>query len=121
MVMSTPLEQRRKAARAKVRIRKRNRQSLRMSEMPWTAAAGSSAVGQCAADTQLKQHRPASALGFPLPPQRRPKTQSNPASQMDQQVRRFAKSEIAAPAPHIGSENLHRLGQAPALGLPRDF
>src|SRR5260370_39731777 len=92
-----------------------------MGQMPWAAVADGSFRRQCAADTQLKQHCPAAALGFPLPPQRRPKSQSNPASQLDQQVRRFAEPEVAPPAPHVGSENLHRLGQAPALGLPRDF
>src|SRR6266571_870511 len=92
-----------------------------MGQMPWAAAAGGSCLRQCAADTQLEQHRPAAALGFPLPPQRRPKSQSNPASQLDQQVRRFAEPEVAPPAPHVGSENLHRLGQTSALGLLRDF
>src|SRR6266850_2845917 len=92
-----------------------------MGEVPWTTAAGGSCLRQCAAYTRLKQHRPATALGFPLPPQRRPKSQSNPASQLDQQVRRFAEPEVAAPAPHIRSQHLHRPRQAHALGLLRDF
>src|SRR5205809_8067538 len=99
----TPREQRRKAASAKVRIRKRNRQGLRMGQMPGATAAGGSFLRECAAHAQLKQHRPAAALGFPVPPQRSPKSQSNPASQLDQQIGRFAEPKIAAPAPHIGS------------------
>src|SRR5206468_8781122 len=84
----TPREQRRKAASAKVRIRKRNRQGLRMGQMPGATAAGGSFLRECAAHAQLKQHRPAAALGFPVPPQRSPKSQSNPASQLDQQIGR---------------------------------
>src|SRR6266487_4675410 len=89
--------------------------------MPRAMAAGSGIIRQSATYTQLKQHRPATALGFPLPPQRRPKAQPNPASQIDQHVRRFAESEIATPAPHIRSELRHRRLQAHAFGLPCDF
>src|SRR5206468_10118800 len=49
------------------------------------------------------------------------KAQPNPASQLNQQVRRFAESEIATPAPHIRSQSRYRRLQAHAFGLPRDF
>src|SRR5437870_11327253 len=89
--------------------------------MPRAMAAGSGIIRQSATYTQLKQHRPATALGFPLPPQRSPKAQPNPASQIDQQVRRFAESEVATPAPHIRSQLRYRRLQADTFGLPCDF
>ncbi len=92
-----------------------------MGEMPGAAATGGSIARQDSTHTQLNQHCPAAALRFPLPPQRSPKAQPNPASQIDQHVRRFAESEIATPAPHIRSELRHRRLQAHAFGLPCDF
>src|SRR5215471_15226344 len=117
----TLLEQRRKAAIAEIGIRKRDTQSFRMGEMPRAAATAGGIIGQGGTHTQLNQHRPAAALSLPLPPQRRPKTQTNPTSQLNQQVRRFAESEIAAPTPHIRSQSCHRRLQAHALGPPCDF
>src|SRR5258705_12507400 len=46
---------------------------------------------------------------------------TNPASQLDQYVRRFAKPEVAAPAPHIRSQLGHHLVQARALGVSGDL
>src|SRR5438093_2104464 len=115
------LEQGRKTTRTEVRVRKPDVQSFRMGEMPGAAATGGSIARQDSTHTQLNQHCPAAALRFPLPPQRSPKAQPNPASQIDQHVRRFAESEIATPAPHIRSELRHRRLQAHAFGLPCDF
>src|SRR5439155_5280023 len=117
----TLLEQRRKTTIAEIGIRKRDIQSFRMGQMPWAMTTAGGVIGQPTTHTQLNQHRPATALGFPLPPQRSPKAQPNPASQIDQHVRRFAESEIATPTPHIRSQSRHRRLQAHAFGLPCDF
>ena len=92
-----------------------------MGEMPGASTANRSVVCKSSFDAQTMQHRPATAWGLPLPPQRCPKTQSYPASQLDQQVRRFAESVIASPSPHIRSQRCHHLFHASTFGLPRDF
>src|SRR4030095_10717197 len=92
-----------------------------MSDEPGAAATGSSLIRQGWTYTQVNQHRPTAAWGFPLPPQRRPKAQPNPASQIDQQVRCLAESEVATPTPHIRGQSRHRRLQTHTLGLPRDF
>jgi hypothetical protein len=84
-------------------------------------ASASGVLRQPTTHTQLNQHRPPAALGSPLPPQRRPKAPTNPASQADQLVRRFAESEIATPTPYVRSQGRHRRLQAHAFGLPCDF
>src|SRR5437870_4050899 len=104
-----------------VRVRKPDTQSLRMSKMPGAMSTGGSIARQGAPDTQLNQHRPPTAWRFPLPPYRSPKARPDPASQVDQQVRRFAESEIASPTPHIRSELRHHRLHADAFGLLRDF
>lgn len=103
IVELTSTEQRRETARAEVRVRERNRQRLRARQMPRTAATDGRFLRQCAAYTQVNQHRPAPTWSLPLSPERRPKAPSYPAGQLDQQVRRFAEPEIAAPTPHIRS------------------
>ena len=88
--------------------------------MPRTAATGGSELRQCPADTQAKQHRPATTWSLPLPPQGSPEPSSHPPGQSDQYIGRFAEPEIAAPAPHIRRKNRQRLLQAHAPGPTRD-
>src|SRR5262249_48689805 len=70
---------------------------------------------------QFDQCRPPTASSFPLPPQSSPKPQPDPACKVSQQHRRFAEAEIAAPAPHIGDQFLHRRLHADALCPSRDL
>src|SRR6202171_5731989 len=63
--------------------------------------------------------RAAAPWGFPLAPQNGPQSQSDPASESDQHLGRFAEAEIAAPAPHIRSQLFHCRLDADALGPSR--
>ena len=56
-----------------------------------------------------------------MPPHRSPESQPNPAGKVNQHFRRFAESEIAAPARHVRSQLLHRRFHADALGPSRDL
>ncbi len=51
------------------------------------------------AHPEFQQGCSAMARCFPLPPQSRSESQPDPAGEVDQHPRRFAESEIAAPAP----------------------
>src|SRR5262249_6892369 len=57
----------------------------------------------------------ATAWCFPLPPQSRSKSQTDPASEGDQHFWRFAESEIASPTPHVRSQFCYRRIDADAL------
>src|SRR5262245_50345718 len=117
----TLLEQRRKTAIAEIGIREPNMQGFRMRQMPGAMGTASSVSCQLGPYTQLNQHCPSAAWGFPLPPQRHPKAQANPASQLNQHVRRFAEAEIAAPTSHIRGQSCHCRLQAHAFSVSRDF
>src|SRR5215471_8524777 len=96
-------------------------QGFRMGQMPRTMGSTGSVGCQLGPYTKLNQHCPSAARGFPLPPQRHPKTQTNPASQLDQHVRRFAEAEIATPTSHIRGQSCHCRLQAHAFSVSRDF
>src|SRR5262249_2840082 len=96
-------------------------QGFRMGQMPVAMGSTGSISCQFGPDTQLNQHCPSAAWSFPLPPQRHPKTQTNPASQLNQHVRRFAEAEIAAPTSHIRGQSCHCRLQAHAFSMSRDF
>src|ERR1700682_6516925 len=63
--------------------------------------------------------RAAAPWGFPLAPQSGPQPQSDPASESDQHLGRFAEAEIAAPATHVLSQLFHCRLDADALGPSR--
>src|SRR5262249_13839660 len=96
-------------------------QGFRMGQMPVAMGSTGSISCQFGPDTQLNQHCPSAAWSFPLPPQRHPQTQTNPASQLNQHVRRFAEVEIAAPTSHIRGQSCHCRLQTHAFGVSRDI
>src|SRR5215831_7303535 len=92
-----------------------------MGHMPRAMGTAGSVSCQLSPYTQLNQHGPAAARSFPLPPQRHSKSQTNPATQLNQNVRRFAEAEIAAPASHIRGQSCHCRLQAHAFSVSRNF
>src|SRR5262249_27535907 len=90
-------------------------------EIPGSKSTASRVTGQAWTNTQCQQCCQATAWGFPLPPQSRSKSQTDPASEVDQHVWRFAKSEIASPTPHVRSQFRYRLIDADALCPARDL
>src|SRR5262249_7394713 len=57
---------------------------------------------------------------FPLPPQSRSQSQSDPSGERYQHQRRFAEAEVGSPTPQIRSQFLHCRLHAHALRSSRD-
>ena len=89
-------------------------------EIPWTAAAAGRVPCSPFRDPICDKCRAATPWCFPLPPKSGPQSQPDPASEGDQHLGRFAKAEIAAPAPHIRGQLFHCRLDADALGPSRD-
>ena len=89
--------------------------------MPGTTTAGRRFTGEPRTHSPCDQCRPATALGFPLPPQSGPKPQPDPTGEIDQHLGGFAEAEIAAPASHIGGQLLYRPLDTNAFGSSRDL
>ena len=101
--------------RFEVGVGKPNRKGLAPGDVPGaTAAAGR--IAQFPRDSQCDQCRTTATWCFPLTPQSGPQSQPDPASESDQHLGRFAKAEIAAPAPHIRDQFFHCRLDADALG-----
>src|SRR6202162_655547 len=83
-----------------------------------TAATGR--VAQLPRDSQCDECRSATPWCFPLAPEGGPQSQADPASESDQHLGRFARAEIAAPAPHILGQILYCRLDAVALCPSRD-
>src|ERR1700724_2982388 len=73
-VTLTLLEQRRKAERSEVGIRKTKSKGLCPCEIPRAAPAAGRIAGQSRVHPEFQQRRPATARCFPLPPQSRPES-----------------------------------------------
>src|SRR5262249_25256208 len=89
--------------------------------IPRTVPAASRVGCQPGPDSQFQQSCSSTTRRFPLPPQSGPKSQPDPASEVNQHFWRFAEAEIAAPTPHVRGEFLHRGFDADTLGPSRDF
>src|SRR5882672_6114431 len=74
--------------------------------MPWSTAA-TGRVAQFPRDSQRGECGSTTSWCFPLAPKSGPQSQPDPAREGDQHLGRFAKAEIAAPAPHILGQFLH--------------
>jgi hypothetical protein len=119
LVTLTPIDQSWKSERSEVGIGKPNREGFGQSEVPGAASTTGRVGSQSRTTSQFQQCRAATALGFPLPPQRCTQSQPDPAGQVLQHHRRFAEAEITAPAPDIRGRLLYRLLDAHALCLSR--
>src|SRR5207302_457420 len=89
------VNERRKTKRFEVGIGKPNREGLGACEIPGAKSAASGVTCQPWANPEFQQSCSTTALGFPLPPQSRPKPQTDPADETKQHFWRFAKAEIA--------------------------
>ena len=85
-----------------VSIGKPDREGLGLCEVSGTTMTASGVVRQSRAYPQFEKCGPATTWGFPLSPEGHSKSQPNPASEMDEFLRRFAEAEIAVPSPHVG-------------------
>src|ERR1022692_4251493 len=94
---------------------------LGLREVPRAATAAGGIARQPLSHPQFQQRCSATARCLSLPPQSRPESQPDPAGQANQHFRCFAESEIAAPAPHIRSQFLHRRLHADAFCPSRDL
>src|SRR5258705_2169830 len=88
--------------------------------MPWSTAA-TGRVAQFPRDSQRDECGSTTSWCFPLAPKSGPQSQPDPAREGDQHLGRFAKAEIAAPAPHILGQFLHCRLDADALGPSCDI
>src|SRR5258707_3721117 len=88
--------------------------------MPWSTAA-TGRVTQFPRDSQRDECCSTTSWCFPLAPKSGPQSQPDPAREGDQHLGRFAKAEIAAPAPHILGQFLHCRLDADALGPSCDI
>src|SRR5215469_17290514 len=86
--------------------------------MPGTTTTASGIARQPFRDPQCDQFRATTPRCFPLPPQGGPESQPDPASESNWHFGRFAKAEIAAPAPHIRGQLFHCRLDAHTLTLP---
>jgi RNA polymerase sigma factor (sigma-70 family) len=88
------IDQRRKSQRFEVRVGKPNGEGFSPREIPGSKSTASGVTGQAWTNTQCQQSFQATAGGFPLPPQSRSKSQTDPASEGDQHFWRFADIAI---------------------------
>src|SRR5215831_2978321 len=119
-VTLTRVDQGRETERFEVGVGKPDREGFAAGDVPGATAA-SGCVTQFPQGSQGDQRRTTATWCFPLPPQGGPQSQPDPASESDQLLGRFAKAEIAAPAPHIGGQFFHCRLDANALGPSRDL
>src|ERR1017187_1370588 len=94
---------------------------LGLREVPRAATAAGGIARQPLSHPQFQQRCSATARCLSLPPQSRPESQPDPAGQANQHFRCFAESEIAAPAPHVRSQFLHRRLHADTFCPSRDL
>ena len=95
-VALTRFDQGRETERFEVGIGESHGESFAPGEMPGaTTAAGH--VAQFPQDSQRDECRSATPWSFPLAPKSGPQSQSDPASESDQFLGRFAEAKIAAP------------------------
>ena len=106
--------------RFEVGVGKPNRKGLAPGDVPGAAAAAGR-IPQFPRHLQCDQCCTTATWCFPLTPRSGPQSQPDPASESDQHLGRFAKAEIAAPAPHIRDEFFHCRLDADALGPSRDL
>src|SRR5208283_4951027 len=121
LVTLAPLDQRRKSERFEVCIGKPNGEGLSPREVPRASPAAGGVARQPWTHPQLQQRRPATAWGFPLPPQSRPQPQADPAGEVNEHFGRFAEAEIVTPAPQIRGQLFHRRLDADAFRPARDL
>src|SRR5258705_553966 len=103
-----------------VGVGKPNREGFAPCDVPGATAA-SGRIEQFPRDSQCDQGCTTATWCFPLTPQSGPQSQSDPTSESDQHLGRFAKAEIAAPTPHIRDQFFHCRLDADALGPSRDL
>jgi hypothetical protein len=85
-----------KTEQFEVGVGKPNREGFAPCDVPGTTAA-SGRIEQLPRESQCDQSCTTATWCFPLTPQSGPQSQSDPTSESDQHLRRFAKAEIAAP------------------------
>ena len=89
-----------------VGVGKPNREGFAPCDVPGATAA-SGRIEQFPRELQCDQRCTTATWCFPLTPQSGPQSQSDPTSESDQHLGRFAKAEIAAPTPHIRDQFFH--------------
>src|SRR5436190_8882129 len=122
LVTLTAIDQRRKSERFEVSIGKPHREGFGPSEVPRAASATSCVASQARTNSQFQQCRAATARCFPLLPQSCTQSQPDPTGQVNQHLGRFTETEMAAPAPEIGSQfrdcRFHADAFGPSRGSP---
>ncbi len=113
-------DQRWKSERFEVSIGKAH-PGLGPCEVPRAASATSRVASQSRTNSQFQQCGSATAWSFPLPPKGCTQAQPDPTSQVHQHIGRFTETEIAAPAPEIGSQFRDCRFHADAFGPSRGF
>ena len=121
LVTLASIDQRWKSERLEVSIGKPNRESFSPSQVPRAASASRRVASQSRTNSQFQQCGSATARCFPLPPQSCTQAQPDPTSQINQHIGRFTETEIAAPAPEIGSQFRDCRFHADAFGPSRGF
>ena len=116
----TRFDQRWKTEQFEVGVGKPNREGFAPCDVPGATAA-SGRIAQFPRDSQCDQRCTTATWCFPLTPQSGPQSQSDPTSESDQHLGRFAKAEIAAPTPHIRDQFFHCRLDADAFGPSRDL
>jgi len=115
------IDQRWKSERFEVGVGKPNREGFGPSEVPGTASATGRVASQSRTNAQCQPCRSTTAGCFPLPPQSCTQSQPDPTSQVNQHIWRFTETEIASPAPEIGSQFRDCRFHADAFGPSRGF
>src|SRR5438034_6429429 len=121
LVTLASIDQRWKSERFEVSIRKPHREGFSPSQVPRAASATRRVASQSRTNSQFQQCGSATAWCFPLPPQGCTQAQPDPTSQVHQHIGRFTETEIAAPAPEIGSQFRDCRFHADAFGPSRGF
>jgi hypothetical protein len=119
-VALTRFDQGWKTEQFEVGVGKPNREGFAPGDVPGaTAAAGR--IEHFPRDSQCDQRCTTATWSFPLKPQSSPQSPPDPTSESDQHLGRFAKAEIAAPAPHIRDQFFHCRLDADAFSPSRDL
>src|SRR5208283_5415796 len=115
MVTLVHILQIRESERFEIGCGKRDGYGLGVGEVPGTATATDCVASQFWTDTQCQESCPTTTDCFPLSPECHTKSRTDPASKVREDVRSFAETEVAAPAPHIRDQFRHRRIDADAL------
>src|SRR5690348_7203437 len=90
-----------KSERGKVSVRQSDLQRWRVRKVPWSIGATRRFRGVLRSDAALAEFPIPCGSSFPLLPDHRPKSSSEPFLQLVEHFRRFASPEVADPSAEI--------------------